>query len=159
MNQQQQQQQQPSIPVQDSQEPSEEGKRLVALFTDMENRQLDFLDVSGKTIIERIATLLAVLFAVTAFGSTFPPAYLKGNMTAKVLVITTLLLYLLALGAGLWGIQPRNYRRYLYNVSRLGEELQKITRHKMLWLRIAAILFALGTVTLAALIIAVIWKV
>jgi hypothetical protein len=156
---QQQQQQQPSIPVQDTQEPSEEGKRLVALFTDMQNKQLDFLDESGRTIIERIATLLAVLFAVTAFGSTFPPAYLKDNMTAKVLVIATLVLYLLALGAGLWGIQPRNYRRYTYNVSRLGEELEKITRHKMVWLRIAAILFALGTVALAALIIAVIWTV
>ena len=160
MNQQQQQQSlPPSIPVQDTQEPSEEGKRLVALFTDMENKQLDFLDESGKAIIERVATLLAVLFAVTAFGSTFPPAYLKGNTTAKVLVITTLLLYLAALGAGLWGIQPRSYRRYLYNVSRLGEELEKITRHKTIWIRIAAILFALGTVALAVLVITIIWTV
>ncbi len=157
MNQQQQQQQFP-IPVQDTQEPSEEGKRLVALFTDMENKQLDFLDESGKIIIERIATLLAVLFAVTAFGSTFPPPYLK-VMYSEVAGITTLLLYLLALGAGLWGIQPRNYRRYTYNVSLLGEELEKMTRHKMLWIRIAAVLFALGTVTLAALIIAIIWTV
>lgn len=155
----QQQQQQFSIPVQPTQEPSEEGKRLVTLFTEMENKQLDFLDESGKSIIERVATLLAVLFAVTAFGSTFPPAYLKGNMTAKVLVITTLLLYLAALGAGLWGIQPRSYRRYLYDVSRLGEELEKITHHKTVWIRTAAILFALGTVALAVLVVSIIWSV
>src|SRR5450631_2036475 len=96
-----QQQQQPPIPVQDSAEPSEERKQLVTLFTEMEHKQLDFLDESGKSIIEHISTLLAVLFAVTAFSNNFPPAYLKGNMTAKVLIIITLVLYLLALGAGI----------------------------------------------------------
>ncbi len=155
----QQQQQQPPIPVQDSQEPSEEGKQLVSLFTEMEHKQLDFLDESGKSIIERVSALLAVLFAVTAFSKTFPPAYLKGNMTAKVFVIVTLIFYFLALGAGMWGIQPRYYKRYTYNVSRLGRELEKITKHKMLWLRVAGVLFALGTATLAILIITIIWTV
>ena len=117
-----QQQQLPQIPIQDSQEPSEEGQQLVTIFTEMENKQLDFLDGSGKSIIERIATMLAVLFAVTAFGSNFPPAYLKGNLLAKVLVVVTLLLYLAAMGSGLWAIQPRYYRRYLYNVSRLVDD-------------------------------------
>ncbi len=154
MNDQQNQQ----IHIQDSQEPSEEGKQLVSLFNDMENKQLDFLDASGKSIIERIAAFLLVLFGITAFGSTFPPPYLKGNLPAKVLVIITLLLYLAAMGAGLWAIQPRYYRRYTYNVSRLGTELEKITTHKMFWLRVAGILFALGSVALAVLIISIIWK-
>jgi hypothetical protein len=153
MNEQQQ------IPIYDSQEPSEEGNRLVALFTEMENKQLDFLDESGKSIIERIATFLAVLFGVTAFGSNFPPAYLKSNLPAKVLVIVTLIFYLAAMGAGIWAIQPRYYKRYTYNVSRLGKELEKITKHKMFWLRVAGILFVLGSVALAALIILIIWHV
>jgi hypothetical protein len=155
----QQQQQQPQIPIQDTEEPSEEGKQLVSLFTEMENKQLDFLDESGKSIIERISTLLAVLFAVTAFSNNFPPAYLKGNLPAKILVIVTLVFYLLALGAGIWAIQPRSYRRYTYNVSRLGRELEKITRHKMRWVRVAGMLFALGTVALAVLIVTIIWAV
>src|SRR5438105_10357685 len=146
MNEQQQ------IPIQDSQEPSEESKQLVALFTDMESKQLDFLDESGKSIIERIATFLAVLFAITAFSSNFPPPYLKGNLLAKVLVIITLVLYLAAMGAGIWAIQPRYYLRYLYNVTELGKVLEKITKHKMFWLRVAGILFALGTLALAFLI-------
>ena len=157
----QQQQQQPSgsqIPIQDSQEPSEEGKRLVALFTEMDNKQLDFLDESGKSIIERIATFLAVLFGVTVLSNTFPPKYL-GNPTAKVLVIITLLFYLAAMTSGLLVIQPRSYRRYLYNVSALGRELERITRHKIVWLRVAGILFALGTVALAVLIISIVWSV
>jgi hypothetical protein len=153
MNEQQQ------IPISDSQEPSEEGKQLVALFNEMESKQLDFLDESGKSIIERIATFLAVLFGVTAFGSNFPPAYLKDNLPAKVLVIITLLLYLTAIGAGMWAIQPRYYRHYTYNVSRLGKELDKISRHKMFWIRVAGILFALGSVALAVLIVSIIWNV
>jgi hypothetical protein len=153
MNEQQQ------IPIYDSQEPSEEGKQLVTLFNEMESKQLDFLDESGKSIIERIATFLAVLFGVTAFGSNFPPAYLKGNLPAKALVIITLILYLAAMGAGIWAIQPRYYRHYTYNVSRLGKELEKITKHKMFWLRVAGILFALGSVALAVLIVSIIWNV
>jgi hypothetical protein len=155
MNEQQQQQ----VPIYDSQEPSEEGRQLVTLFNDMENKQLDFLDESGKSVIERIATFLAVLFGVTAFGSNFPPAYLKGNLPAKILVIVTLILYLAAMGAAIWAIQPRYYRRYTYNVSRLGKELEKITKHKMFWLRVAGVLFALGSVALAVLIVSIIWAV
>jgi hypothetical protein len=150
---------QQQIPIYDSQEPSEEGKQLVTLFNEMESKQLDFLDESGKSIIERIATFLAVLFGVTAFGSNFPPANLKGNLSAKVPVIITLILYLAAMGAGMWAIQPRYYRHYTYNVSRLGKELEKITRHKMFWIRVAGILFALGSISLAVLIVSIIWSV
>jgi hypothetical protein len=153
------QQQQPPSPIQDSQEPSEEGKHLVALFTEMESKQLNFLDAAGKSIIERVSALLAVLFAVAAFSGTFPPAYLKGNLAAKVFVIATLILYFLSLGAGMRGIQPRYYKHYTYRVSELGPELEKITKHKMRWLRVAGVLFALGTATLAILIITIIWTV
>jgi hypothetical protein len=125
----------------------------------MESKQLDFLDASGKSIIERIATFLAVLFGVTAFGSNFPPAYLKGNLPAKALVIITLILYLTAMGGGMWAMQPRYYRHYTYNVSRLGKELEKITKHKKFRLRVAGILFALGSVALAALIVSIVWNV
>lgn len=147
------------IPVYDSKEPSEESKRLKTVFDDIESKQLDFLDESGKTIIERIATLLAVLFAVTAFSNNFPPPYLKGNPSAKIMVIVTLILYLLAMGAGIWAIQPRAYKHYQYNVSRLRNELDKIIKHKTLWLRVAGVLFAGGSIALALLIILIVWTV
>src|SRR5258708_40277486 len=108
MNEQQQ------IPVYDSQEPSEEGKQLVTLFNEMESTQLDFLDESSKSIIERIATFLAVLFGVTALRSNFPPAYLKGNLPAKRLVIITLIRYLAAMGACIRSIQPLYNSPYRY---------------------------------------------
>ncbi len=145
------------IPIYDAQEPSGESKQLVALFHDLESRQLDFLDNAAKSIIERVATFLAILFGVTAFGSAFPPPYLKDNPVAKAFVVVTLVLYLVALGAGMWAIQPRYYQRYTYNVSMLAKELEKIAKRKMFWLRFAGILFAVGSVALAALVVAIIW--
>ena len=63
------------------------------------------------------------------------------------------------LGYGMWAIQPRPYRRYLYNVSRLKGELEKITKRKTTWLRIGGILFVLGSVVLALLIVWIVWGV
>src|SRR5437762_13567001 len=113
----------PDDEIVQGQEPSEEDTRLIKLFDRMEDKQHDFLDESGKSIVERIATFLAVLFGVTVLSSNFPPLYLKGNLPAKVLIVVTLALYLAAMAAGLWAIQPRYYRRYTYNVSRLGKVL------------------------------------
>jgi hypothetical protein len=139
MNEQQQ------IPMLQTREPTDEERRLVTLFTDLESKQLEFLDESGKSIIECIATFLAVLFGVTVLGSTFPPAYLVGNV--------------LALGAGLWGVQPRSYKLYRRNLTGMREELDKIIAHKSRWLRRVGVLFAIGSVSLAALIISIIIRV
>jgi hypothetical protein len=150
------QQQVPSIPVQRSieltPEEIEENRRLDNIFDEIEKGQLGFLDESGKSIIEHIATLLAVLFAVSAFGHDFPPPYLKGNLPAKSMVIVTMVLYLAALGTGLWAIQPRSYKRYKHNVTRTRAELAKMMKRKMLWIRVAGSLFALGSIALAVLI-------
>src|SRR3989442_6831189 len=111
------------IPMLQAEPPSDEHKRLVSLFSDMESKQLEFLDEAGKSIIERIATLLAVLFAVTAFGGNFPPKYLVGNGLAKFLVIAILVCYLTAIGMGIWAILPRSYGRYRYNRTPLHQAL------------------------------------
>ena len=140
-------------------QPTEEEKRLVTIFADMENRQLDFLDEAGKSIIERIATFLAVLFAVTAFGNDFPPKYLVHISWSKYLVIGILLCYLLALGMGMWAIQPRKYSQYINNVSGLQEEWDRLVTRKRRWVKWAGILFALGTASLAVLIVSIVWPV
>ncbi len=59
----------------------------------------------------------------------------------------------------MWAIQPCVYRRYLYNIGALGRERDKITYHKMLWLRISGVLFLAGSLALAFLIIAIVWKI
>jgi len=138
--------------------PTDQQKRIVALFADIESKQPDFLDQSAKSIIERVATFLAVLFGVTAFGSNFPPAYLKANTPAKVLIIVTLVLYLAATASGMWTIQPRKYKLYEHNLTGMREELDRLISLKVLWLRIAGILFGLGSLTLAGLIVAIIIK-
>ncbi len=159
MSNQQQQQQPPPVEIQDGQEPSPENNLVVEIFSDARKNQLNFLDDSGKSMIERIATFLAVLFGITALSSSFPPAYLRGNPSAKVMVIVTLVLFLLAMATAMLVIMPRNYNIPVYNVTRMNEELKKITAYKMRYLRVAGVLFALGSVALAVLIVSIIWGV
>lgn len=150
------QQQQQGIPIQDSREPSEESKHTRAAFDDLESKQLNTLDESGKSIIERIATFLGVLFGISILSNNFPPPYLKGNSFAKVMVIISLACFLLSIGAGILATQARFYRRYTYNMTMAGKELERLIRYKMFWLKVANLLFALGTLALAALLIVVV---
>ncbi len=144
------------VQILESEQPSEEQKRLVTLFSDMEGKQPDFLDGEGKSIIERIATFLAILFAVTAFGGNFPPKYLVGNTWAKVLVIAILAFYLVAMGIAILAIRPRSYNLYRYNVSQMRQEWERILAYKKRRVQMAGILFAIGTIALAALIVSII---
>ena len=138
-------------------EEKEQRQRLQAIFADMESKQPDFLDEAGKSIIERIATFLAILFAVTAIGSNFPPKYLTVSPWEKYLVVAILVCYLVAMGMGMWAIQPRNYGLYQYNITRKEKEWKRIIARKKLWVRLAGILFAMGTVALAILIVLIIF--
>ncbi len=64
-------------PERETQDQVEEKQRLKAIFADLEKNQPAFLDEAGKSIIERVATFLAILFGVTALAATFPPQYLN----------------------------------------------------------------------------------
>src|SRR2546428_10173307 len=100
------------IPMLSAEPPTDEHKRLVALFSDMESKQLEFLDGAGKSIIERIATLLAVVFAVMAFGGNFPPKYLVGNVWTELMGFAVLARYLLSMGVGMLAIHAPSYNLY-----------------------------------------------
>ena len=156
MNEQQQQHQ--GIPIYEAQVPSEQSRRVNAAFDELETKQIETLDESGKSIIERIATFLGVLFGISILNNNFPPPYLKGNTPAKVMIIVTLTCFLLSIGAGIWATQVRYYARYTHNVTRLAQELQRIIRHKVSWLRVANLLFALGAIGLAFLLVVIIWN-
>src|SRR5438105_15902830 len=111
-------QQQGLPPIYEAQEPSEKSKRVNAALDELETKQLDTLDESGKSIIERIATFLGVLFGISKLSNNFPPPYLKGNSSANVMVIVTLACFLLAVGAGIWATQVRYHTRYLHHLPR-----------------------------------------
>lgn len=155
-------QQQIAAPAQqqaDLAEQHAEMQRIREIFADLEKKQPDILDDTAKSVIERVATFLAILFGVIALGGTFPPAFLVGRPWAKVLVLGILVLYLLSLGAAMWALQPRNYSEYSYNLTRLSHEWKRLLGHKKRWTRAAGLLFALGTIALAALIASIIWPV
>ncbi|MGD9101146.1 MAG: hypothetical protein PVF45_11760 [Anaerolineae bacterium] len=138
--------------------PTDEQKRLVALFDELEKGQIEFLDQAGKRIIELSTGLLGVLFAVTALGDKFPPPYLEDKGAAQVLAALTLALFMGALLVGVWSVQPRQYRRYEHNVSEMRKELGKIVSFKSRRFKTASALFVLGALALALLIGAVIFS-
>lgn len=131
--------------------------KLKTFFAELEVKQVEVLDTAGKSLIERIAALLAVLFAVTAFGSNFPPPYLKGNNLAKAMVVATLALYMAALFMGMLVIRPRFYKLYRYNLTQMKEEVGKMVDFKSRWLFWGGIFFWLGSIFLSALIVLIIY--
>ena len=141
----------------ETEEEKENKQRLKDIFSDLEKKQPDFLDEAAKSIIERIATFLAILFAVIALGGTFPPKFLVHNTLNTALVIAILICYLVAMGMGMWAIQPRNYSLYQYNMTRQEKEWKRLIARKKFWVRFAGILFGLGTVALAVLIVFISW--
>lgn len=146
-------------PEPETQDEIEEKQRLKAAFADMEKNQLALLDDAGKSVIERVATFLAILFGVTAFGSSFPPAYLKNNPLNKYLIIVILVCYLVAMALGILAIQPRSYTWHRYQAKEMVKTWQGIIAYKKRLVQWAGMLFALGTVLLALLIVSLIWNV
>ena len=144
-------------PESESKEELEKRQRLKDIFFDLEKKQPDFLDEAAKSIIERIATFLAILFAVIALGGTFPPKFLLHNTLNTVLVIAILICYLVAMGMGMRAIQPRNYNLYEFNMTRQEKEWKHLIARKKFWVRFAGILFGLGTLVLAVLIVFIVW--
>lgn len=151
-------QQQQLPPIYDDEEPSEESKRINAVFDDFETKQPDTLDEASKGLIERIAIFLGVLFGVTVLSNNFPPPYLTGNMVAKVTITVSLICFLFSIAAATWGMQVRPYRRYTHNVTATARELRRMLRRKLIWSRVATIWFALGAISLAMLLIVIVWS-
>jgi len=155
------QQHQVSIYKEVTETPEEQEKKqhLKTIFADLESKQPDFLDEAAKSIIERVTTFLAILFGVIALGGSFPPKFLVSQPWEKYLVIGILLCYLLAMAIGMWAIHPRNYGRYLYDMTRQENEWNRLITRKKRCVRWAGILFGMGTVVLAGLIVSIIWPV
>ena len=140
-----------------TQDQIEERQRLAAIFDDIEKQQLTFLDEAGKSVIERIATFLAILFGVTAFGTAFP-AYIRTSAWTRGLIIGVLLCYLLAMPTAMLAIFPRTYRWHRYQPETMAATLAQIQTHKKRLVRAAGLLFALGTLVLAVLIVLILWN-
>jgi len=96
---------------------------------------------------------------MTALGSSFPPAYLKNNPFNKYLIIIILLCYLVAMALGMLAIQPRSYTWHRYQAKEMAETLKGIIAYKKRLVQYAGMLFAIGTLMLAVLIVSLIWKV
>lgn len=142
-------------PIIEARAPTEDEVRLAKLFDDLETKQLEFLDEGAKRIAELCTAVLTLLFAITAFGDKFPPAYMKGNSLTTSFAILTLVLFLVALLASLTAALPREYKRYRHNLTEMRSVLDDIVSHKLLWVRIAGVSFLLGMAGLASFMVIV----
>lgn len=149
----------PPIPILAGEPLDDSDHRLIALFDKLEADQLTFLDAACKRVIELTTAMLALLFAVIAFGKDFPPSYLVGHPWAKWLMLASLALYLLAMAAGVIALNPQPYRRSRHGLTDMRTELDKMLARKFRWFRIGIRLFFGGSIALAALIVVIIWPV
>ena len=140
------------IPVGVGRPASEETLRLVALFDELEKGQIAFLDESAKRIIELCTALLGVLTGLAAFGKDFPPPYLKDNTALIVVGILALACYVLALLGAVISVQPRTYKHFRNNITRLREELDRMVAFKIFFYRVSTFLLVLGSLGLAVLL-------
>lgn len=148
----------PDTPILEGRPPNAAEVRLLALFDDLEKQQVDFLDQSGKRIIELVTLLQGVFLAVVALGKDFPPPYLRGQPVVGGLAILALVLYLAALLLALYAIHPRPYRRYAYNLTALKEQLDAMIAFKACWVKRAGIVFAIASIDLAVVLGVLVWQ-
>jgi hypothetical protein len=146
------------VEVQPFQQPSARAQELTEFFRDIERQQIDFLNEAGKSLIERIATFLVILLGASVLSNNSPPIYLEHDLLARWSILVALICYLCAMGVAMWTIQPRWYRRPLYNMGALERVRDQMTRQKMRGLRLASTLFLLGSLFLAVLIVDIVWK-
>ena len=73
------------------------------------------------------------------------------------MVIAILICYLVAMALGMLAIHPRSYNKYRYNMTRMGKEWERLITYKKRLVQWAGILFGVGTIALAGLIIFIIW--
>lgn len=142
----------PNIPPES---PDPEALRLKALFDELRKNQLTLLGDAGKRVIELSTGMLGIIFAVIAFGKDFPPPYLQDAVT-KNLAVGVLLSFLLALLAGFMCVQPREYKDYPNNVSKMREQLTERLRVKAGWFRAGSVLFVVGSFLLVVLLAVII---
>lgn len=140
------------IPVLKGQPPSAEDQRLIKLFDDIEANQLEILDQSGKRIVELTGILMGILLGVTVLGPNFPPIFLQGNTPTKLLTLGALGLYLLAMLMGMRTVNPQQYKKFTYNLTRNREELDKMIAFKSNALWWAGAYFLVASILLGILL-------
>jgi hypothetical protein len=146
------------IPVITGKPLAAEDKRLLALLDRLEEGQIEFLDQAAKRIIELSSAMLAILFAVMAFGKDFPPSYLKADPVARGLALAALLIFVLALLAGVIAVQPQRYAPYRYDLADLRRAWEGMIDFKLRWFRVSSFLFFAGALALAALAAVIVWR-
>lgn len=133
---------------------SAEDKALIDFFAGLRRNSLDTLEAAARQLIGLVTTLLGLFFGVLAFKD--EPAYLA-TLTVQVIGTLSALGYIVTLFTALAVVLPRHLDIPQYDLTAMRELLSDLYKHKSRYLSIAQFSFALGTLALFALIIALLY--
>lgn len=130
--------------------PTPDEEALHSWFLEQEKDPSKNLEEAARQIIQLVSTLYAVIFGIIALAANPLPAYLaKANVRA--LGVLVVLSYLAALLAALVVVVPSTYRYARASQTQRQAVFDAVMRRKVVALRLALLVFALGSVAFAAL--------
>ncbi|MGQ9468085.1 MAG: hypothetical protein ACUVXE_10885 [Anaerolineae bacterium] len=130
---------------------SEADQGLLTYFKDLEKTSLETIDKAARQVITLVTTLLGLFFGVLAFGDA--PAYLT-HPGIRALGALTTVLYVAALFLALDVVTPRRVDLPTADLTAMRALLHRLLDRKSRSLLAAQVAFALATLCLLGLILA-----
>ncbi len=144
----------PEIPV-PSAPLSPADENLLEYFQDLERASLKTLEEAARQLITLVTALLGLFFGVMAFRDA--PAYLAST-AVQALGAAAVVFYVLTLFLALDVVMPRRFERPAADLTAMRAVLQRLFARKSRSLRGAQLAFALATLFLLALILALLFR-
>lgn len=130
-------------------------RELREWFERQERGNIERLEAGAQTMIQLVTGLYGVLFAVLALSS--QPAYLQRPVVQWV-GTGGMFAFFASLLAAMLVVLPRRTSYQQDNLTEMQQAYQHLLRRKAGLLRIAHLVFLLGTACLVAVILAILWQ-
>jgi hypothetical protein len=131
-----------------------DDRELRAWFEEQERGNLERLEVGAQTLIQLITGLYGVLFAVLALSD--QPAYLQRPLVQWAGTFGVCAFFGSLLAAMLIVI-PRRISYQQDNLTEMRQRHRSLLRRKATLLRLAQLVFLLGSACLVTVIVAILW--
>jgi len=131
-------------------------RELREWFERQERGNIERLEAGAQTLIQLVTGLYGVLFAVLALSS--QPAYLQPPVVQWAGTLS-MGAFFASLLAAMLVVLPRRTSYQQDNLTEMQQAYQRLLRRKASLLRMAHLVFLLGTAGLVAVILAILWQV
>jgi hypothetical protein len=134
-------------------------ERLIRRFQEVETQSIDRLTDGGKRLVEWGTAAIGIFFASLALLEN--PRVLDAfrSPEARIFGVASIISYLLAIACGFFVSIPMRYRISSKNLTRMEASFQKIFNGKYRLLFGGSLFFVMGSASLGALIILILFAV